>query len=393
MRHHRVSAAQAVPVVFFLLFASQTLYAQRVISVFPQFASGGGWSSDIFINNQGESAAVVDVSFFGDSGDALSVDSTLGVGSTFSFSLNGGNTKAVRVSSTGVLRTGYVVLSFPNGASVRASEVFRYEQNGVVITTLGVAQQFALTTFSFPAEVDVARGINTGIAIANGTFDTTASTAQRCVVNLVKSDGTLQGTTTVSLGTGGHISAYLNATSLFPGLDGFSGSVSVSAARPFGLVALRQDQAVFGTVSVDTGPILTPFLLTTTPVSEVEPNSTRTAAQTISGTTVVAGNISVNGDVDYFQFTGKSGDVVTVVVSTANLNSALDSLLFLLNPDGTVLAENDENGLFFQSDSFLQAALPADGTYYLAVTDYQSRGGFNGTYRMHVQLLTPTAPK
>src|SRR5688500_15307499 len=146
MRYHRVSAVRAVPVVFFLLFASQTLYAQRVVTVFPQFASGGGWSSDIFINNQGELDAVVELSFYCDSGDELSVDSTLGVGSKFSFSLNGGNTKAVRVSSTGVLRTGYVVLSFPNGASVRASEVFRYEQSGVVITTLGVAQQFALPT-------------------------------------------------------------------------------------------------------------------------------------------------------------------------------------------------------------------------------------------------------
>jgi hypothetical protein len=391
MRNHRVSAAQAVPVVFFLLFASQTLYAQRVISVFPQFASGGGWSSDIFIDNQGESAATVDVTFIGDDGQSMSVDSTLGVGSTFSFNLNGGNTKAVRVASTGALRTGYVVLSFPNGASVRASEVFRYQQNGVVISSLGVAQQFALTTFSFPAEIDVARGVNTGIAIANGTFSTTASTAQRCVVNLVKSDGTLQGTTTVSLEKDAHISAYLNAASLFPGLDGFSGTVIVSAARPFGLVALRQDQSVFGTVAVDGGPLLTPFLLTTTPVAELEQNNSRATAQTIAGTTMITGTIAFNGDVDYFQLTGKLGDVVTVVVSTANLNSALDSLLFLLNSDGSVLAENDENGLFFQHDSFLQAALPADGTFYLAVTDYSSGGGFNGTYRMHVQLLTPPA--
>jgi len=35
--------------------------------------------------------------------------------------------------------------------------------------------------------------------------------------------------------------------------------------------------------------------------------------------------------------------------------------------------------------------LPSDGTYYLAVTDYSSRGGVNGTYRLHVQLMTPRA--
>jgi hypothetical protein len=136
---------------------------------------------------------------------------------------------------------------------------------------------------------------------------------------------------------------------------------------------LRQDQAAFGTVSVDAGPVLAPFLLTAAAIPEIEPNNSRAQAQRISGATVISGNISVPGDVDYFQFSGRRGEVVTALVSTASLNSALDSILFLLNPDETVFAENDENGLLFQSDSFLQAVLPADGTYYLVVTDYRSR--------------------
>ncbi len=393
MRHRRVSGSQMMTVVFCLLLASSTLFAQtnNVVSVFPQFASGGGWSSDIFIDNQGISAAIVDVSLYGDNGDLLTVDSTVGVGSTFSISLSGGNTKVIRVSSSGTLKTGYVVLSFLNGASVRASEVFRYQQNDVVISSLGVAQQFALTSFSFPAEVDLAKRINTAVAIANGSFDSAGSAAQSCVVNLINSDGTLQGTATVSLSSGAHVSKYLNEAGLFPGLDAFSGTVSVSAARPFGLVALRQDQAVFATVSVDPGPILAPFLLTTAAIQEVEPNSSRAQAQRINGAVVIAGNISVAGDVDYFQFAGKQGDVVTALASTASLNSALDPVLFLLNSDGTILAQNDENGLFFQSDSFIQAVLPAEDAYYLAVTDYAGRGGANGTYRLHVQFLTPPA--
>ena len=39
-----------------------------------------------------------------------------------------------------------------------------------------------------------------------------------------------------------------------------------------------------------------------------------------------------------------------------------------------------------------QAVLPSDGTYYLVVTDYSSRGGVNGTYRLHVQPQKPRAP-
>jgi hypothetical protein len=91
-----------------------------------------------------------------------------------------------------------------------------------------------------------------------------------------------------------------------------------------------------------------------------------------------------------FQFSGRQGDAVTALVSTASLGSGLDSVLYLLNSDGTVFAGNDDNGLFFQSDSFIQAVLPADGTYYLVVTDAQGRGSANGYYRLHVQFLTPT---
>ncbi|PYV11456.1 MAG: hypothetical protein DMG07_19185, partial [Acidobacteria bacterium] len=151
-------------------------------------------------------------------------------------------------------------------------------------------------------------------------------------------------------------------------------------------------QAVFATVSIDAGPILAPFLVGSAAVAEVESNSTRSQAQRISPPVVISGNISFAGDVDYFQFTANQGDVVTALVSTASLGSALDSVLYLLNSEGTTLAYNDENGLFYQSDSFLQAVLPSDGTYYLVVTDYSSRGGVNGTYRLHVQLQKPRAP-
>jgi hypothetical protein len=108
------------------------------------------------------------------------------------------------------------------------------------------------------AEMDVAKGVNTAVAIANGSFDSSGSIAQSFVVSLLRSDGTLQGMAPVSLGAGEHVSKYLN-----------------------------------------------------------------------------------------------------------------------------------ENGLFFQSDSFIQAVLPADGTYYLVVTDAQGRGGQNGYYRLHVQFLSP----
>src|SRR5262245_25175442 len=215
-------ALHAVPLAV-LLWTSSNLYAQqRFSSVLPQFAAGGGWSSDIFIDNQGGTTGVVDVSFFNDSGAALEVDSSIGVGSVFSFNLTAGTTKSVRVNATGALRTGYAVITFPNTASVRTSEVFRYQPGGVVLSSLGVAQQFPFdTNFSFPAEVDVAKGVNTAVAIANVAFDTTGSTAQTVLVSAVNSDGTLYGTLGINLTASQHVSKYLDQ--LFPGLDGFVG--------------------------------------------------------------------------------------------------------------------------------------------------------------------------
>lgn len=100
-------------------------------AVFPQFTGGGGWSSDLFITNQGTSAAGnITLSFFSDDGSPLSVETNLGTGSSFSFNLNPGGTQTVRVASTGSLRAGYALLHAPNAISLRGSEVFRYAQGG-----------------------------------------------------------------------------------------------------------------------------------------------------------------------------------------------------------------------------------------------------------------------
>jgi hypothetical protein len=391
MRDRFRTACRIFPLVVMFSLVSPALFAQTTYtSVFPQFASGGGWSSDFFIGNQSNTTSTVTLAFVGDDGNPLTVDTSMGSGSSFTITMGGGNTDIVRAGSGGALKTGYALLTFPTGTSIRGSEVFRYSPNGAAISTLGVAQQFAGTGYSFPAEVDVTGGVNTGIAIANGSFDTSGSVSQTFVVSLIRGDGALQAVTTVTLASGAHISKYL--TDLYPGLTGFSGTVCVSATKAFGFVALRQDQAVFGTVSVDTGPFLSPFMLSTPPISEVEHNDSTAQAQRISLPVVISGNILFAGDVDYFQFSGKQGDIVTALVTTQDLGSGLDSVLYLLNPDGTTaLASNDNNGLFFESDSFIQAVLPSGGTYYFAVTDAQGRGGANGYYRLHAQVLTPVA--
>jgi hypothetical protein len=50
------------------------------------------------------------------------------------------------------------------------------------------------------------------------------------------------------------------------------------------------------------------------------------------------------------------------------------------------IAWNDENGLYGQGDSFIQAVLPADGKYYIVLFDYFAGYGASYTYRLHITL-------
>jgi hypothetical protein len=362
-------------------------------AVFPQFTSGGGWSSDIFITNQGANPVNnITLSFYGEDGSPLTVDTNLGAGSGFTFNLVAGGTQTVRVSSSGNLKVGYALLHAPDYTSLRGSEVFRYAPGGQVATEMGVAQQLPFIHYSFPVEVNTSQGINTGVALANPTFDSTVMSGQKVVVNLVRSNGTIQNMVVVNLSAGGHLAQFLNESGLFPGLDNFSGTVIVSASTMIGVVALRQDQNVYGTVAVNEGPLLAPFIQTTSPIAEVENNDTYGTAQLLSGPTVITGTIGRAGDLDYFKFTGHQGDIVSALVDTQSPPYYLDSVLRLEKSDGTIVSQNDQNGLLWQNDSFLQVVLPADGTYYLRVSDYYGDGGSNFAYRLHVNIPTGTVP-
>jgi hypothetical protein len=61
--------------------------------------------------------------------------------------------------------------------------------------------------------------------------------------------------------------------------------------------------------------------------------------------------------------------------------SLLDSLLTLYDASGNLIAQNDDAK---GQDSLLNFKLPADGTYYLALTDANNRGGAAFGYLMRV---------
>jgi hypothetical protein len=381
-----------------------TLSAQDLRrTVFPQLGIGGGWSCDFFVNNQGFAAVSgARISFFDDTGAALVVQGTPGGSqSSFQFDVAPGVTYVLRASGGATTSSGYAELVAPKGSPIRATMVVRFATGGQTSTQLGVSEQFPFSHYSFAAEVRSSGGVDTGLAFVNPRLSYATTLPIDLVISLVNSAGTVQGTKLITLAAGQHTSIFIGgASGLFPGLDNYVGTVSVSAPDWFGLLALRiEGGAVLGTVSVNEGAILAPFFQNQQATAEVEANDSTTAAQQLATLpAVVSGVISTKDDVDYFKFTGQKGKIVSVLVRLPS-GSDLDSEVFLLDSAGTGIAWNDQNGLggplSAEIDapdwaSFTTAILPADGTYYIKLWDWLGEfGGSTYTYEIHVSMRTP----
>jgi hypothetical protein len=128
---------------------------------------------------------------------------------------------------------------------------------------------------------------------------------------------------------------------------------------------------------------------------EIGLNHTAQTAQPVTLPIIVNGRIERSGDVDVFRFQGRAGDEVVAEVQARRLGSPLDSLLRLTDASGKVLALNDdypdkECGLLtHQADSWLCVKLPADGTYYVYLTDAQNVGSDAHAYRLRISAPQP----
>jgi hypothetical protein len=123
---------------------------------------------------------------------------------------------------------------------------------------------------------------------------------------------------------------------------------------------------------------------------EREPNDTGRSALAATMPLVVHGGIDRPGDIDLIKFTGRAGDEIVAEVYARRCGSPLDALLRLGDTKGNVVAWNDDcedpaSGLLtHHADAYLTAKLPANGTYYLQVSDAQRHGG--EAYRYAVRI-------
>jgi len=98
------------------------------------------------------------------------------------------------------------------------------------------------------------------------------------------------------------------------------------------------------------------------------------------------GVIAAMGEVDYFKFTAKKGQVFDARCYARALGSPLDPVLYFGNAVGAALASNDDSG---SPDSAFRLTIPDDGIYTLWVHDHLRKGGPDYFYRIE---LTPVAP-
>jgi hypothetical protein len=373
------------------LLLSAPAFAQRY-TVFPQFASGGGWSCQLFLANQGLSTVSgVTVSFYDDNGASLSVATNLGTRSNFVIDLNAGTTQVIKITAASTLFTGYITIHYPSGSPVRATEVYRYEAGGSVVADVGVPQQELNDHYSFPVEINASQGVRSAIALVNTSIlNSSPLLESTIVVNLINPDGSIRKTAAVAMKGGQHMAGYLDESWLFPNLGDFSGSVSISSPAGVAVLALRQDKQAFGAISTDSGPLLGAFAVTGTNVPEAEPNDSFGNAQLITGSTVLLGSIGSISDVDRYKFTGKAGDIVSVITQAGEESYLLDTIIGIYDSSQNLIAVNDQTGLRSDNNSFIQVALPADGTYYLVLFDYYNgdyySSNYSYAYRLQVKL-------
>ncbi len=130
-------------------------------------------------------------------------------------------------------------------------------------------------------------------------------------------------------------------------------------------------------------------------VIEHEPNDAIAQAnKAVAAPVAFNGAIDKPGDVDFFKFVAKKGQVFDLHCYARRLGSPLDPVLYFTNAQGGVIAGNDDA---IGPDSYMRVTIPADGEYGVYVIDHLKKGGPNYFYRIEVTpvqpRLTMTIPK
>jgi hypothetical protein len=96
----------------------------------------------------------------------------------------------------------------------------------------------------------------------------------------------------------------------------------------------------------------------------------------------VTGSITPDNKFDLYSFAGAAGDVVNIAMNATQ--GSLDPLLYVIGPDGALVAQNDDAVAGENTNSLIaNLTLPADGTYIIIATHFGGPyGGTTGAYSL-----------
>jgi hypothetical protein len=119
---------------------------------------------------------------------------------------------------------------------------------------------------------------------------------------------------------------------------------------------------------------------------EQEPNDSPEKAQPLTLPTVVCGRLDRPGDVDWYRFTAKANDAISVDLLCERLNLPGDPFVIVTDAKGQELATFDDHGVNFNAlaqfnrDPLGVFRAPKDGEYRLFVQDRYQGGGARYQY-------------
>jgi hypothetical protein len=130
---------------------------------------------------------------------------------------------------------------------------------------------------------------------------------------------------------------------------------------------------------------------------DVEPNDTTAQAiRLILPFNSASGSISSSGDIDFYSFSAKSKQLVTVWVQSDAIGSRLSAIIGLYDATGRLIAYNNDGEWNLGSNSrgedpILYVKIPATGTYYISVSSasgfplrIETKGGGSGPYQLYL---------
>jgi hypothetical protein len=222
-------ALAAAPVV-----RGQTPQFGETTQYFPQFAAGSGWVTTITVFNPSPEPEVVVVEMFRSDGSSFLIRNVM---------LKPAETQNLRVDSAGPLAVGWAKLS--SSSRFNATLLFQFLDSGALVSQAGVLPADVTRDLKVMAVVRPQQAVNTGLAIANPSSINPTSVNVRRLSAL----GLPLETKSFTLGPLQHFARFLDQPPFFEGIDGYDGTIEVSATEPVVAVSLRLDGVELATVS------------------------------------------------------------------------------------------------------------------------------------------------